>query len=121
MTETCLRRLSQLLNHYNHSQLHQVSLDELETVFATSRRNTSNVIKMLHDYGWISWTPGRGRGKASTLKVMISMHQALYRVAVGMAVTCHPPHRSGRALLTHPAPTSSHTVKSLIRVWMHYS
>ncbi|HGF5285322.1 TPA: hypothetical protein ACF376_004566, partial [Vibrio parahaemolyticus] len=31
-------------------------------------------------------------------------------VAVGMAVTCHPPHRSGRALLTHPAPTSSHTV-----------
>lgn len=79
MTETCLRRLSQLLNHYNHSQLHQVSLDELETVFATSRRNTSNVIKMLHDYGWISWTPGRGRGKASTLKVMISMHQALYR------------------------------------------
>ncbi|MDW3637726.1 multidrug effflux MFS transporter [Vibrio sp. 1291-1] len=42
-------------------------------------------------------------------------------VAVGMAVTCHPPHRSGRALLTHPAPTSSHTVKSLIRVWMHYS
>ncbi|MDF4657478.1 MULTISPECIES: SgrR family transcriptional regulator [Vibrio] len=81
MTETCLRRLSQLLNHYNHSQLHQVSLDELETVFATSRRNTSNVIKMLHDYGWISWTPGRGRGKASTLKVMISMHQALYRQA----------------------------------------
>ncbi|CAK6715924.1 putative ABC-type transport system, periplasmic binding protein [Vibrio harveyi] len=79
MTETCLRRLSQLLNHYNHSQLHQVSLDELETVFATSRRNTSNVIKMLHDYGWINWTPGRGRGKANTLKVMISMHQALYR------------------------------------------
>lgn len=25
-------------------------------------------------------------------------------VAVGMAITGHPPHRSGRALLTHPAP-----------------
>ncbi|MGR5195687.1 ABC transporter substrate-binding protein [Vibrio sp. WZ-1] len=79
MTETCLRRLSQLLNHYNHSQLHQVSLDDLEAVFATSRRNTSNILKMLDNYGWIRWIPGRGRGKASTLKVMISMHQALYR------------------------------------------
>lgn len=49
------------------------------------------------------------------------MPKELEPVAVGMAVTCHPPHRSGRALLTHPAPTSSHTVKSLIRVWMHYS
>lgn len=79
MTETCLRRLSQLLNHYNHSQLHQVSLDDLEAVFATSRRNTSNILKMLDNCGWIKWIPGRGRGKASTLKVMISMHQALYR------------------------------------------
>ena len=26
-------------------------------------------------------------------------------IAVGMAVTRHPPHRSGRALLTHPVPT----------------
>ncbi len=42
-------------------------------------------------------------------------------VAVGMAVTRHPPHRFGRALLTHPAPTSSPTVKSLIWVRMHYS
>nr|WP_112139226.1 transposase [Marinomonas primoryensis] len=28
-----------------------------------------------------------------------------YSVAVGMVITDHPPHRSGRALLTHPAPT----------------
>jgi len=28
------------------------------------------------------------------------------KVAVGMAITGHPPHRSGRALLTHPAPIS---------------
>ncbi len=26
-------------------------------------------------------------------------------VAVGMSITAHPPRRSGRALLTHPAPT----------------
>jgi len=29
-------------------------------------------------------------------------------VAVGMAVTRYTPHRSGRARLTHPIPTSSH-------------
>jgi hypothetical protein len=28
------------------------------------------------------------------------------RVAVGMRITPHPPHRSVRALPTHPAPTS---------------
>ena len=42
-------------------------------------------------------------------------------VTVGMAVTRHPPHRSGRALLTHPAPTSSRTVKSHIWIRMHHS
>ncbi|MGN4935734.1 winged helix-turn-helix domain-containing protein [Aeromonas rivipollensis] len=41
-------------------------------------------------------------------------------VAVEMAIT-PPPHRSGRSLLTHPAPTSSHTAKSRIRIWMHHS
>ncbi|MDE1327579.1 ABC transporter substrate-binding protein [Vibrio aestuarianus] len=78
MTETYLRRLSQLLQHYNPSQVHQASLDDLEVLFTTSRRNTSNILKMLNGYGWISWVPGRGRGKASTLKVTTSMHQALY-------------------------------------------
>ena len=32
-------------------------------------------------------------------------------IAVGMPVTQHPPHRSGLALLTHPALTSD--------VWRH--
>ena len=30
-------------------------------------------------------------------------------VAVGMALTSHPPHRSGRAGLPHPAPASGQT------------
>lgn len=42
-------------------------------------------------------------------------------VAVEMAITPPPLHRSGRALLTHPAPTSSHTAKSHIRIGMHHS
>ena len=32
-------------------------------------------------------------------------------VAVGTALTGRPPHRSGRALLTHPAPASGQTIK----------
>ena len=35
-------------------------------------------------------------------------------VAVGMVITDHPPHRSGRALLTHPAPTSGIWRKSVV-------
>ena len=34
------------------------------------------------------------------------------RVAVGTRVTSCPPHRSGRALLTHPAPTLGEWRKS---------
>lgn len=79
MTETCLRRLNQLLNHYEHSIPYEVNLDDLEIVFSTSRRNTSNVLKLLSDHGWICWTPGVGRGKASTITITISMHQAIYR------------------------------------------
>lgn len=40
-------------------------------------------------------------------------------VAVGMPVTRHPPRRSGRALLTHPAPTSSSGVEAFLRVRMN--
>jgi len=78
MTETCLRRLSQLLKHYKHSQTYQVNLDDLELVFSTSRRNISNILRILDSYNWIHWEPGRGRGKASTLKVTVTIHQALY-------------------------------------------
>ncbi|MCF7477224.1 ABC transporter substrate-binding protein [Vibrio sp. J2-4] len=78
MTETCLRRLSQLLKHYKHSQTYHVNLDDLELVFSTSRRNISNILRILDSYNWIHWEPGRGRGKASTLKVTVTIHQALY-------------------------------------------
>src|SRR4030095_13722103 len=34
------------------------------------------------------------------------------KVGVGMTITNHPLHRSGRALLTHPAPASGDDAKS---------
>jgi len=36
-------------------------------------------------------------------------------VTVGMVITDHPPYRSGRALLTHPAPTSGIWRKSVVQ------
>jgi len=44
----------------------------------------------------------------------LSQYNELERVAVGMVITDHPPHRSGRALLTHPAPTSGIWRKSVV-------
>ncbi|WP_286294584.1 ABC transporter substrate-binding protein [Vibrio apostichopi] len=79
MTETCLRRLNQLLSHYEHSILYDVNLDDLENVFATSRRNTSNILKILGDCNWILWKPGIGRGKNSTIQITVSMYQAIYQ------------------------------------------
>lgn len=79
MTETCLRRLNQLLKKYNQAHIYSTSLDDLECAFSTSRRNTSNILKMLNNLGWIYWKPGIGRGKASTLKITISLHQAVFK------------------------------------------
>ncbi len=42
------------------------------------------------------------------------------RVAVEMAVTSHPPHRSVRAELPHTAPVKSIGLKSLFRVRMQH-
>jgi hypothetical protein len=38
-------------------------------------------------------------------------------VAVGMPITRHPPHRSGHALLAHPAPTWGFGVEALIFIF----
>ncbi|MDN3681110.1 SgrR family transcriptional regulator [Vibrio tapetis subsp. quintayensis] len=79
MTETCLRRLNQLLKKFNQAHIYSTSLDDLECAFSTSRRNTSNILKMLNNLGWIDWKPGIGRGKTSTLKITTSLHQAIYQ------------------------------------------
>lgn len=41
-----------------------------------------------------------------------SPYRRVNAVAVGTSVTSCPPHRSGRALLTHPAPTLGEWRKS---------
>ena len=41
-------------------------------------------------------------------------------VAVGIAVTGYPPRRSGRVLLTHPAPTSGSGVEALHGIRGYY-
>ena len=43
-----------------------------------------------------------------------------YLVAVGMAVTCHPPHRSVRAELPHTAPALGFNAEAGYGIRMHW-
>ncbi|WP_019277164.1 ABC transporter substrate-binding protein [Vibrio coralliilyticus] len=72
-----LRRLDQMLHHYQLGERYDVTVGELEDVFFTIRRNVSSIVKALQVLGWIEWTPGVGRGKASQLVVRVSLEQAL--------------------------------------------
>ncbi|MDC5720423.1 SgrR family transcriptional regulator [Vibrio europaeus] len=78
MKDLRLRRLSQLLNNFSYGRGYEVSIDDLEEIFSTSRRNTSTIIKMLQQCGWILWTPAVGRGKNSKITIVASLYQALY-------------------------------------------
>lgn len=53
--------------------------------------------------------------------LLICINPSLTLVAVGIAVAGYPPRRSGRALLTHPAPTSGSGVEALHRIRVRYS
>ncbi|ENN6812783.1 SgrR family transcriptional regulator [Vibrio fluvialis] len=82
MNDTYLRRLNQLLQHYPTGAVHSVSIDKLEEVLATSRRNTSLILKHLADIGWVTWKPAVGRSKASQLVVLVSFSGALLEVII---------------------------------------
>jgi hypothetical protein len=43
-----------------------------------------------------------------------------FRVAVGMAVTCHPPHRSVHAELPHTAPALGFDAEARYAIRMHW-
>lgn len=80
MNDTHLRRLSQLLQHYQTGVAYSLSIDTLETVLATSRRNTSLILKQLADLGWVRWHPAVGRSKTSQLVVSLTFSAALTQV-----------------------------------------
>ena len=49
-----------------------------------------------------------------SLRIFSVISLGIVLVAVGTEVTSCPPHRSGRALLTHPAPTLGEWRKSAV-------
>jgi len=78
--ENNLRRLYQLISRYTVQHAHQVTIEELESAFSTSRRNTSNVLRELDSLGWIDWTPAVGRGKPSELFIRVTFASTLFDV-----------------------------------------
>ncbi|CAH8240396.1 ABC transporter substrate-binding protein [Vibrio aestuarianus] len=81
MNEANVRRLQHLLNKYHLYQTYSVVIDELEDVLATSRRNTSTIMKSLSDLDWIEWLPAVGRSKSSQLTVKRSLQDVILQVS----------------------------------------
>lgn len=80
MTENNLRRFYQLLQHFNIKQAYSVNLEQLETILSTSRRNTTIILKNLHQLSWIQWQPSKGRGRSSQLTLCVSWYDVLFQV-----------------------------------------
>src|SRR6267378_2353344 len=57
----------------------------------------------------------RASHRRYTLSIM-AIRRLRMTVGVGMTITSHPLHRSGRALLTHPAPALGDDAKSPERI-----
>lgn len=79
MAEGTIRRLDQLLKTYDCHQTYQVRVEDLETVLATSRRNVALIVNRLVECDWIVWQPAVGRGQCSTLKIRVSLYDAVYQ------------------------------------------
>lgn len=68
----------QLVEYYHriHTELERpggditVTLEELAGLLYCSERNVKLILKKMSEQGWIAWTPGRGRGNRSTLRLL---------------------------------------------------
>ena len=59
----------------------------------------------------------RGAGRLCAALAIPAPESAL-RVAVGMIITAHPPHRSVRAELPHTAPPLDTSVEACVGIWV---
>ncbi|MCK9911584.1 SgrR family transcriptional regulator, partial [Microbacteriaceae bacterium K1510] len=70
-------RLRSALEHVSEGEEVPITLQQLTDIFVCSSRNSQIVLQKLTRAGWITWTPGRGRGIRSLLSFRVSREEIL--------------------------------------------
>ncbi|WP_442604199.1 ABC transporter substrate-binding protein [Paenibacillus sp. KN14-4R] len=56
-----------------------ITLEELSELLFSSLRNIRLIIKKMEGEGWIKWTPGRGRGNHSKIRLLLPAKELIVR------------------------------------------
>ncbi|KHF37942.1 SgrR family transcriptional regulator [Halalkalibacter okhensis] len=71
--------LIQYLKETNHPI--QTTIEQLSTILHCSIRNTKFILAKMQSLGWITWTPGRGRGNYSTISLEVEFESLVLEEA----------------------------------------
>ncbi|MHC6799276.1 SgrR family transcriptional regulator [Vibrio antiquarius] len=82
MNDVKIRYLELLHRNFDVHLRYPVSLNEMEAILCTSRRNASKILKQLSEIGWIEWEPTVGRSNSSQLTIKKTLQQAINELLV---------------------------------------
>ncbi|MEK3921522.1 ABC transporter substrate-binding protein [Paenibacillus sp. FSL K6-2393] len=64
-----------LHRHYGHHTEHELTLADLAELLNCTHRNTLTIVKKMVAHDWISWVSQRGRGRRSSLTLLVPADQ----------------------------------------------
>ncbi|WP_339309249.1 ABC transporter substrate-binding protein [Paenibacillus sp. FSL k6-2145] len=64
-----------LHRHYGHQTEHELTLADLAELLNCTHRNTLTIVKKMVAHDWISWVSQRGRGRRSSLTLLVPADQ----------------------------------------------
>ncbi|HHX8642671.1 TPA: ABC transporter substrate-binding protein [Vibrio diabolicus] len=82
MNDVKIRYLDMLNRNFDTHSTYYVSLNEMEAILCTSRRNASIILKQLSEIGWIKWEPTVGRSNSSQLTIKKTLQQAINELLI---------------------------------------
>jgi SgrR family transcriptional regulator len=59
----------------------EVTMDELADILDCTHRNAVLLIRRMSDCGWVDWSPRRGRGNRSELRLLANAEEVILRMA----------------------------------------
>ncbi|PQP81156.1 ABC transporter substrate-binding protein [Paenibacillus sp. PCH8] len=64
-----------LHNEYGHQTEHEITLADLAQLLDCTHRNTLTIVKKMVTHDWINWVSQRGRGRRSSLTLLVPADQ----------------------------------------------
>ncbi|MFB9328169.1 ABC transporter substrate-binding protein [Paenibacillus aurantiacus] len=83
--ERYIRLFEWCTDHHGSSEEHEITLDDLASLWCCSRRNVKLIIRRMEDEGLIRWQAGLGRGHRSRIVFHMELESYVFDLAVKLA------------------------------------